>query len=627
MGEAHDVEAPRGFQLELEEESKSKGTMAETPMDQLSSGDRRARGQKRRRESEHRDLSHSRGGGGRRNKKKDMGRAEWSRNPVNKRARNEDQQAEKRREIESGHVETPIYQVPFSKEDIQNEERKPKRKVAVMVGYSGSGYKGMQMNTKEKTIEGELFAAFVSAGAISKVNADDPKKSSLVRCARTDKGVHAAGNVISLKLIIEDKDIVQKINDNLSSQIRVWGIERTTGSFSCYQACDSRIYEYLIPTHTFVPPHPKSCLGRKLVELAKETDDAKGLEDRQEEVSSFWPATEDTYIRPVLDSLDTRTRALVEKALYESDNADQSTSTQREDQSEPHQKDGAHGKPQMEISNSPGDPSTLLKERSPLDNATRSLKAAYIAAKKAYRIHPKRLERIRSALSLYVGTRSYHNYTVQKSFRDPSAIRIIKSFVIGESPIIINDTEWLSLKVHGQSFMMHQIRKMVSMVALVVRCGCDENRILESYDNNRISIPKAPGLGLLLERPVFDTYNERAVSKFDKEKIDFAKYEKEMEEFKQREIYERIFREEEKDNQYVRELTTSLLHFLTGPDLPRFHTFFTSIDTFKSDQFLYLTSAGVSATRAAGAGPATTREVVPAAIDSDSDEDAGQDEG
>jgi len=394
------------------------------------------------------------------------------------------------------------------------------------------------------------------------VNADDPKKSSLVRCARTDKGVHAAGNVISLKLIVEDTDIVQKINDNLSSQIRVWGIERTNKSFSCYQVCDSRVYEYLIPTHTFLPPHPESHLGRKLVELAEENGDAKGFEARQEAVSDFWSVTEEMYIRPLLDSLDTQTRTLVEKAMYDFNSTDKSTSTERESQSKPHQKNEDHGKSPVGTSDSPQDPSTSLKGRSLVDNATKSLKAAYIAAKKAYRIQPERLERIRSALSLYVGTRNYHNYTVQKSFRDPSAKRTIKSFVVGENPIIINDTEWISLKVHGQSFMMHQIRKMVSMVALIVRCGCDVNRILESYDNNRISIPKAPGLGLLLERPVFDTHNERAVSKWGKEKIDFGKYEKEMEEFKQREIYERIFREEEKDNQYVRRVIAAL-HFVT----------------------------------------------------------------
>ena len=57
----------------------------------------------------------------------------------------------------------------------------------------------MQISSTEKTIEGDLFNAFIAAGAISRANADDPKKASLVRCARTDKGVHAAGNMISPK--------------------------------------------------------------------------------------------------------------------------------------------------------------------------------------------------------------------------------------------------------------------------------------------------------------------------------------------------------------------------------------------------------------------------------------------
>lgn len=39
----------------------------------------------------------------------------------------------------------PIYATQFSKEELEAQERKPKRKVAVMIGYSGSGYKGMQL--------------------------------------------------------------------------------------------------------------------------------------------------------------------------------------------------------------------------------------------------------------------------------------------------------------------------------------------------------------------------------------------------------------------------------------------------------------------------------------------------
>ena len=33
----------------------------------------------------------------------------------------------------------------FSQEEISGEERRPKRKVAILLGYAGTGYKGMQM--------------------------------------------------------------------------------------------------------------------------------------------------------------------------------------------------------------------------------------------------------------------------------------------------------------------------------------------------------------------------------------------------------------------------------------------------------------------------------------------------
>jgi tRNA pseudouridine38-40 synthase len=170
-------------------------------------------------------------------------------------------------------------------------------------------------------------------------------------------------------------------------------------------------------------------------------------------------------------------------------------------------------------------------------------------AKKAYRISPQRQQRVQEALNAYLGTRKFHNYTVQKKFTDRSAQRFIKSFKVAEKPIIINNTEWLSLKVHGQSFMMHQIRKMVGMAALTVRCGTNPSIIQESFGNVVVRIPKAPGLGLLLERPVFDSYNAKQAAQHGREHIDFSKYDKQIEEFKEREIYQRIFREESQGNQ------------------------------------------------------------------------------
>lgn len=420
--------------------------------------------------------------------------------------------------------------------------------------------------------------------------------------------------MISLKLIVEDEDIVQKINENLSPQIRVWGYERTNNSFSAYQLCDSRIYEYLIPTYSFLPPHPSSYLGRKIAESAKESNDEEAWKSRQEEVAQFWEKVDEVHIKPILEGYDDQIRKTIEAALHLREDkaavvhqktAEQQSKdmrieqTRNEDSAQVPPDNGTcenirkevqdfldrinkanAGKDQIKqlletygdrtkafletvlhlreqdpsksVASLASDAGELSKNKqkkaSPIAEGIRKLRAAYVEAKRSYRIPSARLKRIRDCLAMYEGTRNYHNFTIDKGFKDPSAKRVIKSFVVDPNPILINGTEWLSLKVHGQSFMMHQIRKMIGMVALVVRCGCDPERIFEAYGENAISIPKAPSLGLLLERPVFDSYNRRAKSEFGKEPLDFGKYEKEMQEFKQREIYERIYRDEEQNN-------------------------------------------------------------------------------
>lgn len=499
--------------------------------------------------------------------------------------------------------------IPFSAEEIAAEDRRPKRKVAVLIGYAGTGYKGMQMNHHEKTIEGDLFAAFVAAGAIAKRNADDPKKSSFIRCARTDKGVHAAGNVISLKLTIEDPDIVSKINEKLPEQIRIWGLQRTNNAFNCYQACDSRWYEYLLPSYSLLPPHPQSYLGKKVISAASE----KGVTEERfkpwDDIKDFWEDVEKNDIQPILAKLDDKTceevirsmhlssaeaqpededkessstkrkadeeagpDAPIKKAKTEQENADQSTE-QPEGQnttaaSEGQEEEGQAGETkqedpvaaadQMDVDEKPIDASTENADGTPAakpkyqptpaELALREIKTAYVAAKRRYRVTPARIQQLQAALDQYRGTNNFHNYTIKKPFKDPSAKRHIRSFEVNPNPIQIGDTEWLSLKVHGQSFMMHQIRKMVAMAVLCVRCAVPVSIIKDSYGPTRISIPKAPGLGLLLERPVFESYSKKAEGSYDREPLNFTKFEKEINEFKQEQIYNRIYDTEEKEN-------------------------------------------------------------------------------
>ena len=428
------------------------------------------------------------------------------------------------------------------------------------MSYSGTGYHGMQLTEDMKTIEGELFSAFVAAGAISKWNAMDPKKSSLVRCARTDKGVHAGGNVVSLKLIIEDPDVVKKINENLSPQIRVWGVEVTNKSFSAYHMCDSRIYEYLIPTHCFIPPHPSTFLAKKLREIAEEKGDLENYNKRQADMEGYWDKIDDEFIKPILERLPEDVRQDVQDALCIKDEKPTTSTGEQNPESnfsnpEPNPETTETDPEPESTAPEPADStSTEPQSKKPdartlsINAAIKEIRAAYFKAKKTFRIPPERVQRVNETLAQYVGTRNFHNYTIQKAYNDPSAKRHIKSFKVAADPIIINGTEWLSLKVHGQSFMMHQIRKMVAMVALIVRCGSDSELIKQSYEAERIPIPKAPGLGLLLERPIFDVYNNKAATQFGKEPIDFSKYEEQIRGFKQREIYERIFREEEETN-------------------------------------------------------------------------------
>jgi tRNA pseudouridine(38-40) synthase len=130
--------------------------------------------------------------------------------------------------------------------------RLPKRQSAILLGFCGTGCAGMQMSVSDcrvgksiltmlysqpdaRTIEGVLFEALVRVGAVSSDNADDPTKVSLGRAARTDAGVHAAGNLVSLKLITQIpgvSDIIAAVNKLLPPEIRIWGIVRAQNSFN-----------------------------------------------------------------------------------------------------------------------------------------------------------------------------------------------------------------------------------------------------------------------------------------------------------------------------------------------------------------------------------------------------------
>ena len=83
-----------------------------------------------------------------------------------------------------------------------------------------------------------------------------------------------------------------------------------------------------------------------------------------------------------------------------------------------------------------------------------------------------------------------------------------------------------------------------------IRSNTCSELINNAYEKDRINIPKAPALGLLLEKPLFEQYNKSikvAIEKDDtleRDLIDFSLYQNEIDEFKQKWIYNAISKEE-----------------------------------------------------------------------------------
>ncbi|XP_014666393.1 PREDICTED: tRNA pseudouridine synthase A, mitochondrial-like [Priapulus caudatus] len=322
---------------------------------------------------------------------------------------------------------------------VSSECHKPnvkKKKVALLMMYSGVGYNGMQRNPGVRTIENDLLDALVQAQVVPQAHADDTKRMKFQRCARTDKGVSAAGQVVSLKMLLEE-DAAARINEHLTPQIRVLGYKRVTQGFNAKLNCSGRTYMYVLPTFAFAP-------------------------------------------------------------------VDQVTS-------------------------------------------------------ESYRITKDVMDEVSRLFQNYKGTRNFHNFTSGRKADDPSAKRFVKNIEIG-TQFEVEGIEFCEVKVEGQSFMLHQIRKMIGLVIAVARGLTDQSVFSRAWEAEKVDIPRAPGLGLCLEKVHFEAYNNRHGSDGFHDPIEWEEYKEEIEKFKHEYIYSTIIRTEKDENSMMQWLNTLSLH-------------------------------------------------------------------
>uniref|UniRef100_A0A2K6F3Q5 Pseudouridine synthase 1 n=1 Tax=Propithecus coquereli TaxID=379532 RepID=A0A2K6F3Q5_PROCO len=176
-----------------------------------------------------------------------------------------------------------------------------------------------------------------------------------------------------------------------------------------------------------------------------------------------------------------------------------------------------------------------------------------------YRLSPETLQQVNRLLACYKGTHNFHNFTSQKGPREPSARRYILEMLC-EEPFVREGLEFAVIKVKGQSFMTHQIRKMVGLVVAIVKGYAPESVLERSWGEEKVDVPKAPGLGLVLERVHFEKYNQRFGNDGLHEPLDWAQEEGKVAAFKEEHIYPTIVSTERDERSMAQWLSTLPVH-------------------------------------------------------------------
>ena len=162
-----------------------------------------------------------------------------------------------------------------------------------------------------------------------------------------------------------------------------------------------------------------------------------------------------------------------------------------------------------------------------------------------YRIDAGTVEELGDVLRLFKGTHNFHNYTSSVKADDPRCNRYIMDISTGET-FIDNKTnlEFISIFLHGQSFMLHQIRKMIGITIAIMKRYAEREIIEKSFKPQTIETPKAPSLGLMLSRQEFKGYNKKFGEDGIHQPILWDSVESEVLEFRDKRIYPHIFQQE-----------------------------------------------------------------------------------
>lgn len=176
-----------------------------------------------------------------------------------------------------------------------------------------------------------------------------------------------------------------------------------------------------------------------------------------------------------------------------------------------------------------------------------------------YRVEQSLIDRCNELLSMYKGTHNFHNFTSGRAPSDNSSMRYILE-ISCSPPFQYEEMEFAKITVRGQSFMLHQIRKMIGLVFAIMRGYGEQGKIERSFLAEKQDIPIAPSLGLLLERVHYDTYNRKYTGDGIRAPLLWEEHNQEIEDFKRKFIFSNLYEQEKKTFSMINWLDTLQKH-------------------------------------------------------------------
>ncbi|CAK9050677.1 unnamed protein product [Durusdinium trenchii] len=301
-------------------------------------------------------------------------------------------------------------------------ERAPKTTVALIIGYLGHNFLGLQQPCFRGTqfahaVETELELALLKAGAMIPENFGNLCRLRWSRVGRTDAGVSASCNVVTGRLIVEKDDqalddLVDRIREFLPRDLAIHGAAFVSKRFSARWEGTRREYLFLLPSFC---------------------------------------------VAPTL----TMTRTWLAK-------------------------------------NRPGE--------APTDFSVEDLQKLEDAlGLRKIRLSSEHLKCFRLALASFEGTHFFGNFANKKlDPRGPQGFRHVRRVHCGNPWVDEHGREWVTVEICADSFLTHQIRKMIATAALVAQ-GALSLEFIDAAMHRHLDVKtqRFPPNGLIFKRPFF----------------------------------------------------------------------------------------------------------------------------